>query len=310
MELKPQVSITTVLYNSAQGLQECLESVRSDVLSGFAEYLIIDNDSPDNSVKIVEEFLPEAKLLRAGQNLGFAGGCNFAYPHIKGRYWMLLNPDTIVPPNGLKKLVDWMETHPEIGIASPNLTGEGGEPACPGRSFPSISLSLLELTRLHLLLPRSWRERYFMGSYSTNQTNLFYVDWVVGAAMIARREAIEEAGLLSEEILIFGEDSEWCWRIQKAGWRVGLCSDVCVIHNEGQSGLKTWGEAERLNRIWKGIYDSCRMRRGQNYANLLKLINIFGFAIETYHPRRSKSHRESSRQILEAHFALFKDKKV
>lgn len=300
------VSLTTVLYNSAEGLRECLESVRPYVLGDFAEYIIVDNASPDNSLKIAKTVLPEAAFLEAGKNLGFAGGCNFAYPHIKGRYWMLLNPDTVVPENGLRRLVAWMDAHPEIGIGSPNIEGDKGEFGCPGRSFPSLSKSLLELFRLHLLFPKSWREKIFMGSYSDNG-NLLYVDWVVGAAVIVRPEAIKDVGLLSEEVLIYGEDSEWCWRFQKAGWRVGICGEVTIIHNEGQSGLKTWGSVDRLRRIWAGIYDSCQMRRGKLYSLALKLVNTLSFAIESYNPRRDQNFRNHIRQILKAHLALLKD---
>jgi hypothetical protein len=305
--LEPTVSLTTVLYNSAQGLRECLESVRPAVLSGFAQHIIVDNASPDNSVEIVKEVLPEARLLDAGKNLGFAGGCNYAWSHAKGRYWMLLNPDTIVPEDGLQKFVEWMDRHPELGAASPEIIYSNGWRWCPGRAFPSLSRALVQLFRLHLLLPKRVRAKWLQGGYAKDEDeDLLDVDYVPGAAMLLRREAVEAAGLLSEEVLIYGEDSEWCWRIKKAGWKIGVCSQILFKHDEGQSTLRTWGDQERTKRIWAGIYDSCRIVKGKTYTRLLMLVNTLSFALESFHPFRLKENRQSSRKILNAHIALLK----
>ena len=122
----PNISITVIAYNSAGGLRDCLHSVVDDVRVGFAELLIVDNASPDESASIVAEEFPEAKLISSGKNLGFAGGCNRAWPHAKGAYWLLLNPDVIVPIGGLKGLATWMDKHPRVGAASPQLRGDDG----------------------------------------------------------------------------------------------------------------------------------------------------------------------------------------
>ena len=304
-ESLPVVSITVVLYNSAQCLREALLSVREDVRSGFAELLVVDNASPDEGAEIVEREFPEARLIRSDSNRKFAGGCNLAWPYVRGRYWLLLNPDAVVPQNGLRELVAWMDKQPELGAASPKLLGKQGQDQCAGRRFQSISRSILELTRLHLLLTKRARANMFLGSY-WNGSDHTDVDWVPGAALIARREAVQDAGLLSEEVLFYGEDSEWCWRIRKAGWRIGVCGQVSFEHEEGQSTSRTWDDEERSQRMWRGIYDACRLMRGSLYTKLLTALNATAFAIEAFDPRRGAQDRLKSRKLLEAHLTLLK----
>lgn len=304
-EPAPVVSITVVLYNSASCLRESLVSVRDEVNSGFAELLVVDNASPDESAQIVEREFPEARLIKSDSNRKFAGGCNLSWPFVRGRYWLLLNPDAVVPTNGLRELVSWMQQHPELGAASPKLVDKQGRDQCAGRRFQSISRSLLEMSRLHLLLPRRTRSNMFLGSYwnGSDHTN---VDWVPGAALIARREAVEDAGLLSEEVLFYGEDSEWCWRIRNAGWRIGVCGQVSFEHEEGQSTSRTWDEDDRSRRMWRGIYDACRLMRGSLYTKLLTAVNTAAFAIEAYDPRVAADDRTRSRKLLNAHMSLLK----
>lgn len=305
---EPLVTITVVLYNSADCIRACLSSVVEDVRNGIAELLVVDNDSPDDGAAIVAREFPEARLLRSSVNRGFAGGCNYSWPEARGRYWLLLNPDAVAPQGGIESLVEWMELHPDIGAASPELADSHGNPCCPGRPFPSISRSLLEMTRLHLLLPRQRRNKFMQGHYSAGEDQLD-VGFVPGTALIVRREVVEQAGLLSEQVLIYGEDSEWCWRIRNAGWGIGVCSRVCFRHDEGQSTLRTWGDEERTRRIWAGLYDSCRLVRGRVYAYVLMVINTLAFAVEAMHPGRPQFHRRNSSKLLRAHTALLFEKR-
>lgn len=302
---QPAVSITVVAFNSAQCLPECLRSIRGDVECGLAEVVVVDNASPDNSAQIVERDFPEASLIRSETNRKYAGGCNLAWPRARGRYWLLLNPDCVVPEGGLGDLVDWMDRHPELGAASPELIDSEGRLQSAGRRFQSISRSLLEMSRLHLLLPARLRANLFLGAYWTGGEHLD-VDWVPGTALIARREAVEDAGLLSENVLFYGEDSEWCWRIRRAGWRIGVCSRVTFLHDEGQSTARTWNEEERSRRMLQGVYDASRLMRGRVYARTLMAVNALAFAIEAFRPHRPANQRAHSRKLLQAHLALLK----
>jgi hypothetical protein len=301
------VSITMVLYNSERCVGESAASVRGDVRDGFAELIVVDNASPDASVDVARRACPEAEIIQSRMNRYYAGGCNLAWPHVRGRYWLLLNPDVVVPPGGLRRLTAWMDHHPEIGAASPDLIDRIGRRHCPARRFPSLSRTLVEMLRLHRLATLEHQGDFFLGSYWHGREHLD-VDWVVGAALIARREAVEAAGVLSEALPMYAEDSEWCWRIRRAGFRIGLVGQAPWLHEGEQSTALTWEASERTRRIWRGIYASCVARRGRVYTTLLWLANATAFAAEGVHPRRSKTQRALARAMLNAHAGLLRQR--
>jgi N-acetylglucosaminyl-diphospho-decaprenol L-rhamnosyltransferase len=303
---KPNVSITVVAYNSDHCLRECLLSIRRTVLKGYSEVVVVDNASPDQSAHIVVEDFPEAKLLRSEMNRGYAGGCNLAWPLVRGRYWLLLNPDVVVPASGLERLVDWMDRHPELGAGSPELMDPAGHVISAARRFPSLTGSILEMLRLHLLMSPRRRAELLLGGYWRAGEEHLNVDWVPGTAMIVRREAVEAAGLLSEGELMYGEDMEWCWRIRMAGWRIGVCGALRFQHAEGQSALRTWGETERRSRMWQGMYAACAGMYGVAYCRLLVATNALALAIEAYHPRRATDERDRARNHLRVHAAMLR----
>jgi hypothetical protein len=303
---RPTGSITVVAYNSDHCLRECLSSIRGSVLDGHFEVVVVDNASPDRSARIVAEGFPEVTLLRSEMNRGFAGGCNLAWPLVRGRYWLLLNPDVVVPASGLDRLVDWMDRHPELGIGSPELMDRAGCVISAARRFPSLSGSILEMLRLHLLMSPVRRAELLLGGYWRAGKDHLNVDWVPGTVMIVRREAVESAGLLSEHELMYGEDTEWCWRIRKAGWRIGVCGALRFQHDEGQSAIRTWGETERRRRMWRGMYAACAQMRGSFYGRLLMATNTLALLIEAYHPRRTRRERTRARDDVRMHTAMLR----
>src|SRR5438034_1923912 len=105
----PTVTLTVVAYNSESCIAGALASVCDDVRTGYAEAIVVDNASPDKSIDVAVGACPEASVLRSSENRLYAGGCNLAWPHVRGRYWLLLNPDVTVPPGGLRELVEWMD---------------------------------------------------------------------------------------------------------------------------------------------------------------------------------------------------------
>ena len=239
----PTVSVTIVLHNSEHELRGCLAAIRPDLQSGFAELIAVDNASPDDSAGEVARALPAAKIIRSARNLGFAAGANLAWPHVRGRYWLLLNPDTELDEGGIEKLAAWMDANPQLGAASAELAGQlGDELPSTGRALPSPWRPLLEASRLHLLLPRRARGGILRGAYWRGGDQLD-AGWVPATALMARREAIESVGLLDDRFFLYGEDIEWCWRMRQSGWSVGVCSTVHALHREGASALRTFDEA-------------------------------------------------------------------
>jgi GT2 family glycosyltransferase len=296
----PELSITLVVWNALPRLRDCLDSIAPDVAAGFAEVIAADNASPDESANTVEKVIPGANVISMDENCGFAGGVNRTWPHVQGRYWLLLNPDTIVPPGGLRAFVAWMDNHPEIGIASPALADADGEHVRPtGHPVPSAALVLAEALRIHKLFPRDLRARVFQGPYWTGGDNL-NAGWVPGTAMIVRREAAERVGLPDEHFFLYGEDIDWCWRMRRAGWRVGYCSSVVVRHAESDTNLREYGQRDTLLRIARTELDAVRRARGSLRASLYGAALVFALGLESIHPGRSRAGREHTRMLLKA----------
>ena len=297
---EPVVSITLLVWNALPGLRDCLRSIEPEVETGFAEVIAVDNASPDQSADAVEELLPQAKVIRTEANLGFAGGVNQSWPHVRGRYWLLLNPDATFEPGGLRELVAWMDDHLQVGAASPGIGGlDGSGTSSTPRALPSASLVVAEMLRLHKLLPARLRGRIFLGPYWTGGDTTD-ADWVPGTAMIVRREAAEQAGGPDPSFFLYGEDIEWCWRMRRAGWAIGYCSGVVVHHEGSATNLREYGRSDTLLRMARTEIEAVRRARGGLRARLYGGTMVLAHALEAIHPRRSDDLRMQNRAALRA----------
>ena len=294
-QLTPTLSIAIVLYNSSDGLADTLRSIREPVESGFAEVIAVDNSSPDDSVDIVRSELPAAKHIALADNRGFAAGVNVAFANAGGDYWLMLNPDVQVPTGGLETLVAWMTRHRSVGVASPDLVGRDGEWQSPGRALPSVGRALLELSRLHRLLPADVRGRLLRGPYWTGGDQLD-AGWVPGTAMIVRPAAAREVGPLREDLFMYGEDLEWCWRMRQAGWRIGVCSSTAFVHDEGASARASFGDVDMSRRIAAGVDAACREMYGPTRARILAAVSALALIAEAAVPARTARHRSAMRR--------------
>lgn len=248
------LAIVIVNYNVRDLLRDCLNSVYASTGVTF-EVCVVDNASPDGSADMVAREFPQAKLIRNTDNLGYAAANNRGlklfgfgeqgagiedraavestirhHQSALPRYALLLNPDTVVPPDAFARMIDLMDQHPTFGVSGPKLVRRDGtlDLACR-RSFPSVEVSFWRLTRLSKIFPKSRRfGRYNMTYLDPDQPA--EIDAVVGAFMLVRREAIQQAGLLDEAFWMYGEDLDWAYRIKACGWTVYYYPAVVVTH--------------------------------------------------------------------------------
>jgi len=278
------VTVTTVLYNSEAALERYAAAMAPAVERGVVRLLAVDNASPDGSAALLERLLPGAETISSAANLGFAGGCNLAWSEVRSRYWLLLNPDVEADAEGIERLVEWMDRHPGVGLASPRLQGPDGREMPVARAHDSILRSLVRAFRLHRLLPRRMRSRWLLPA--EREATDVIDGWVPGAALIARREAVAEAGPLDERLFIYGEDREWCWRVSRAGWGIGLCVEVAFVHGHGTSAGATWDERERIGREVAGQIGAGRLMHGPLWARAFALLAGLILLAESVGPAR------------------------
>jgi GT2 family glycosyltransferase len=239
------LGIVIVNLNTRDFLRECLRSIyasRGDIT--YKTYLV-DNCSSDGSVEMVCAEFPEIDCVeRCDHNIGYPAANNVGLraagfggketePEI--RYALLLNPDTVLPPDALQQIIDFADAHPWAGILGPKLVREDGslDKACR-RSFPSPEVSFYRLTGLARLFPNNPR----FGTYNLNHLNpdeIAEVDAVVGAFMLIRADVIHEVGLMDESFFMYGEDLDFCYRAKQKGWKVLYYPAVTVLHYKGQS---------------------------------------------------------------------------
>jgi N-acetylglucosaminyl-diphospho-decaprenol L-rhamnosyltransferase len=253
------LAIVIVNYNVCDLLRDCLKSVFASTGVTF-EVCVVDNASPDDSADMVAREFPQVHLIRNTENQGYAAANNLGLKYFRlsdqhsefrnpnstlPRYALLLNPDTVVPPDAFAQMIQLMDAHSDFGVSGPKLVRRDGslDLACR-RGFPTVEVSLWRLTKLSKLFPRSRRfGRYNMTYLDPDQAA--EIDSVVGAFMLVRREAIEQAGLLDEIFWMYGEDLDWAYRIKQCGWKVYYYPAVVVTHvKRASSGQANAGAAK------------------------------------------------------------------
>lgn len=280
----PDLTVTIVSWNTRELLDACLRSLADGAAQRTIEVVVVDNASSDGSPEWVIANYPGVKLIRNERNVGFARANNQSWTEARGRYWMLLNSDTIVRPGALDHLLGFLERHPRAGLVSARLINPDGTPQHCAQPTPNPLLSFWEMTRLHKLLPRRLRGRIFLGPY-WNYAESTRVGWTWGTALVARREVVESAGPLSEEFFMYGEDLEWCLRVRRCGWDVWFCAEADVVHYGGQSAGQRWSDAERTKVVLDATHQATVKRWGRPYACSVALASTLAFAVERLRER-------------------------
>jgi len=229
------LSIIIVNYNTSNLLKECIESIKNSALNISYEIIVIDNNSFDNSIDLIKDKFQNLKIIINKINLGFARANNQGIKRSEGRYILLLNPDTVILPNSLKRMMEFMDNHPEAGVAGCKVLNPNGtlQLACR-RSFPAPSVSFYRLTGLSRLFPKSKTfARYNLTYYNPDVVQ--EVDAVSGSFMMIIRKAINEVGMLDEQFFMYGEELDLCFRMKEKGWKVYYVPDAEIIHYKGKS---------------------------------------------------------------------------
>ncbi len=258
------LGIVIVNYNTRDLLKACLTSIRRSHGDYNIKTCVVDNNSSDESVAMVRNFFPDVHVIASSENRGFSRANNLGLRYFgfgdegtgtAPRYALLLNPDTELLPDALSIMLKFMDDTPDAGASGPKLLLPDGslDLACR-RSFPSPEISFYRMAGLSKLFPKSPR----FGQYNltfVDQDELIEVDSVVGAFMLVRREAIEQAGLMDETYFMYGEDLDWAYKIKSHHWKIYYNPRATVLHVKRASSRRSGKAQIEFYRAMKIFYD-------------------------------------------------------
>ncbi len=232
------VSICIVTLQARDYLRDCLNSLNIDCSQYSREIIVVDNRSEDGTVEMLRRDFQSVMVIENDGNEGFVRPMNQAIRSAQGRFLLLLNPDTLIPPGSVDTLINFMEEHPEAGICGPKVLNEDGtlqKPCRRGEPTPMAVISYF--TRLDGLFPhQKLFGGYLLGYLDEDEIN--QVDGVSGSCMLIRREVVDKIGYLDERFFAYQEDADFCHRTRQAGWKVYYVPTAKITHFGGRGGSR------------------------------------------------------------------------
>lgn len=262
------LSIVTLNYKKKDLTIACMQSLYKQFASLFEknqlELIIVDNDSQDDSVPVLKKAIIENKyknitVIANATNAGFGTGCNVGANAAKGEFILFQNNDTVVEDDGIWKMAEYLSANPQISILGGQLRNFDGSPqASSGKFYTLFNAGLLLLGG----------QRF--GLVDASPTSIVPVDWVKGALMMIRKKAFEKLGGFDEQIFMYTEDMELCYRAQKMGMKIYFYPDVLVKHKDQGSTNKTFA----IVNIYKNLLYFYKKHRSVSEYQTLKAMLV------------------------------------
>ena len=223
------LSVITVTHNHGAYIGRCLAALVPEVAAIGGEIIAVDNRSDDDSADIIGQF-PTVKRIVNSERRGFSANNNYGMAIAQGRYLLLLNPDTEVMPGALAQLIEFMETHPQVGMCGAQLLFPDGSVQPSPRRFPTVGSAIARRTPIRRFLKDSALNRRHL-MLDVSYTDPFAVDWLLGACMLIRREILDTVGPLDEGFFLYVEDIDWAQRMHRSGWEVFYVPAAKIVHH-------------------------------------------------------------------------------
>ena len=269
------LSIIIVNWNNKDILGDCLNSIyRTHNVSKY-EIIVVDNNSEDDSVELIRNEFPNVELLENNQNLGFTRANNQAIKIARGNYILLLNNDTVVTNTYcFDRMIELMEKKPQVGILGCKLLYPDGTLQSCGESFPSV----WGIFKSQILFAKTWKR---FGKNKREDNHFKEVDFICGACLMTGKETLDRVGLFKEEYFMYGEDVEFCYRVHKAGYNIGVLTDESIVHLHSKSTEKNLTEM-----LYHSITNDLKNLRMLHYSKLevlfAKIFHLIGILIRAF----------------------------
>ncbi len=233
-----KLSVIIVNYNVKHFLEQCLHSVYKAAKGIETEIFVVDNNSVDGSAQLIREKFPDLNFIENKENAGFSRANNQAIKKAKGKYILLLNPDTVVEEDTFSKVIDFMENHPEAGgLGVKMIDGKGNFLPESKRGLPTPRVAFYKISGLSKLFPHSRKFGKYHLSY-LNENEIHEIEILAGAFMLIRKETLDKIGLLDEAFFMYGEDIDLSYRILLGGYKNYYFPGTTIIHYKGESTKK------------------------------------------------------------------------
>ena len=226
------LSIILVNYNGQKFLEKCLNSIEKFIGYQLCEVIIIDNNSIDDSISIVQQNFPSVKLICSPANLGFGKANNLAVQHSRSDYLLFLNTDTILTANISQILLAYLQQHQDVGIISPKIVFSDGSYQLSCGRLPNILVEFLDKIRYGL--DQKWHH-IFANLYSQQHSNIQEMGWLTGACLMMPRDVFDRVGGFDESFFMYFEDKDICKRVAEMGLKVVYYPKTSLIHLLGGS---------------------------------------------------------------------------
>ncbi len=298
------LSIVIVSWNTRELLKECLKSIYQYTKNLKFEIFVVDNASSDGTVEMLKQLFPQVKVIANPENMGFSKANNQAIRVSKGRYVVLLNPDTLLVQDMFSPLITYADAREKIGVIGPRILSRDGKKIQSGcaRRLPNLYLEFCRLSGLSRKFPKT---RIFGSEcmFYWDHTDSRYVEGLSGACMVVRRSSIDDVGLMDENQFMYGDDIDWCKRFLNAGWQIFYYADASIIHYGGES-------AKQVNLFAAIQEEKARMYfhrkyHGKLYALLFSLqVSFFSLGKYIWNVL-FKSNNPDSKELMEIYKSMF-----
>ncbi len=272
------VDITFIIvnWNTKDLLLVCLNSVFNTVRHFSFEVYVVDNGSVDGSPEEVKNlFGDRVKLIKNCKNFGFAKANNQAIKLAAGKYIFLLNSDAELKKGTVTILIEFLENHPAAAMAGPKMIGTDGRLQNSFDNFPSLLTELVNKSLLRKLFPAK-----FSGKSQKLNSSAFEVDSLIGACIAVRKKAVDAIGVFDEDYFFFMEETDWCMRMRKRGWKIFHVPTSSVIHRQGQS--KNKAPASAWIEYYRSLYLFFRKNRSKLSYMLLRIFRFLKLTINLF----------------------------
>ena len=223
------LSIIIISFNTKELVLDCLASLFRTIKERSFEVWLVDNNSTDKTVAAVKKKYPTVIAIENKENRGFAAANNQAFRHMKGRYALLLNSDTVLTDGAVNELYSFMETHPHMGMACGQLLNEDGSKQNSIANYPTMLSLVSNETLLRILMPRKFPSK------KRDYKSPMPVESCIGACLMIRKKAMDDIGYFDERYFFFFEETDWAYRMKRGDWGVYFVPAAKIIHCQGKS---------------------------------------------------------------------------